>query len=95
MPCSSARTGKRVDKGACVLPTVRVKLVQSVRLLPYQSVLMSACLTDCDSLHGPVLVEPDASLSKGRGFQVVDSVVVPTQEGHVTVMLMNTSGITE
>ena len=89
VPRSSARTGER---GTCVVPTVRVKLVQSVRLSPYQSVLTSACLTGCDSLHGPVLL---VSHSEGRGFQVVDSVVVPNQEGQVTVMLTNTSGITE
>ena len=77
------------------MPTVRVKLVQNVRMSPYQSVLTSACLTGCDSLHGHVLVEADVSFSEGRGFQVVDSVVVPNQEGQVTVMLTNTSCITE
>ena len=77
------------------MPTVRVKLVQSVRLPPNQSVLTNAYLTDHDSLNGPLFVEPDASLLNDKGLQVADSVVLPTQEGRVKVMLTNNSGITQ
>ena len=79
----------------CSVPTIRVKLVQSMRLPPNQSVLTNACLTGRDSLNGPLLVESAASVVNDRGLQVTDSVVLPTKEGRVMVMLTNNSGITQ
>ena len=49
------------------MPTVRVKLVQSVRVPPKQSVLTSAYLPEGDSLKGPLFVESDASLLNDKG----------------------------
>ena len=99
VPRVSMQARERADSGTkeitCSVPTVRVKLIQSVRVPPNQSVLTSAYLPDGDSLKGPLFVESDASLLNDKGLQVTDSVVLPTQEGQIKVMLTNNSGITQ
>ena len=49
--------GEKVEVGtkdvACV-PTVRVKLIQSICLLPNQNVLAEVHLTDCDGQKQPL-----------------------------------------
>ena len=101
VPRTSVGNSEEADHGVqpacCSVPTVRVKLVQSVRLPPNQSVLTRAYLTGCHSLNGPLLVESgtSASLLNDKGLQVTDSLVLPTKEGQVTVVLSNNSGLSQ
>ena len=74
------------------VPTVRV---QSTRLLPNQSVVAEACLTNCDRHSGPLLIEPNATLTRKQGFDVVESLVTTSDTNTVRVMLANSSGLTQ
>ncbi|MCG8624500.1 MAG: hypothetical protein MJE68_21215 [Proteobacteria bacterium] len=46
----------------CLVPTVRIQLVQSVKLPPKQTVMVDVKLSDGIAGNGPLLVEPDLSV---------------------------------
>ena len=71
---------------------MRVKLVQSARLPPNQSIVAEARLTDSDGHGGPLLIEP---IKSERGIQIVDSLVSTCDEGTVKVVLTNRSNVVQ
>lgn len=50
---------------ACVL-TMRIKLVQSVRVLPNQSLLTEARLSDQSGCNGPMIIESNETHERAR-----------------------------
>ena len=70
-------------EGTARVPTVRVKLVQSARLPPNQSVVAEARLTDSDGHGGPLLIEAHEPLKRERGIQIIDSLVSTCDEDTV------------
>ena len=77
------------------VPSVRVRLVQTVRLPPRQSVVVKVRLEGGGGVQGPWLLEPDTLLEASTGLQVVDSLVEPTTDGVAQVMLTNPKGYTQ
>ena len=72
----------------CV-PTVRVKLVQAVKLDPRRSTVVKAHLVpDCVG-ETPVLVEGDPDLEKRTGLVFDDALVQPAKDGSVELLLTN------
>ncbi len=95
----AAEPGRKVDgvKPKCRVPTVRVQLVQSMRLLPNQSVLADVELIG-EGLKGsktPLLLEPYPSLEGGLGIQVAEAVVQPSGGVMGKVLLTNCLGFTQ
>ena len=66
VPHTRMQASERADSGTkqiiCSVPTVSVKLAQSVHVPPSQSMLTSVYLSGDDSLKGPLFIESDASL---------------------------------
>jgi hypothetical protein len=75
----------------CQVPTVRIQLVQSVKLPPKQTVMVDVKLSDDITGNGPLLVEPDLTVCRERGVQVADS-VVPSEDG---VVITNCLGMSQ
>ena len=77
------------------MPTVRVRLLQSVQLLPYQAVVAQVQL---DSMHceiEPLLLERSTKIEEATGLQVEDTLLQPTVEGRAQMVLSNPLGFTQ
>ena len=79
----------------CQVPTVRIQLVQSIKLPPNQTVMAEVKLSDGVTGNGPMLLEPDLTVCRERGVQVADSVVVPSENGIARVMITICLGISQ
>ena len=77
-----------VTRQPCV-PTVRVTLVQAVKLDPQHRVTVKAHLTPHHAYETPVLIEGDPGLKKLTGLVIDDALVQPTESGEVEVVLTN------
>ena len=67
------------------VPTVKVKLVKAIRLLPHQSVIATV---QCDTSNKPLLME-----LKGDGLlQPEDVLLAPSINGQANVVINNSSG---
>ena len=78
------------------LRTVRVRLVNSVRVPPLQSAVVQLETEDRTELDGPVLLEPNHSLSKvgTDGMQFGDT-LVEGMSGVAQIVLSNPTGFTQ
>ena len=79
------------------VPTVRVKLVQAVRLLPNQSILADTQV-DLDGLGGcadSYLFEPDPLFQERQSVQMADGLVHCPPDGQVKVLLTNHLGMSQ
>ena len=81
----------------CQVPTVRVQLVQSLRLLPNQSVMAEGRLIGegLEDPKGPLLLEPDSELKERWGLQIADTVFQHSREGTIKVLLTNCLGFSQ
>ena len=77
------------------MPTIRVQLVQSIKLPPNQTIIAEVRLSDEVTSNGPLLLEPDLTVCRERGVQVTDSVVMPSTDGIARVMITNCLGISQ
>ena len=82
---------------SCQVPSVRVQLVQSVKLPPNHSVVVEARLVGDAKLHeGPMLLEATHRLRNEMGLQLVDEFIQVTDtDASTKVLLTNSSGITQ
>ena len=83
---------------ACQVPTVRVRLVQNVRIPPKHMVVAKVQLlglTPTDSFLSPQMLEGDADLRQNRGIQISDCVIQPTSEGTARIILTNHLGVSQ
>ena len=90
------RVSKTTKEDDCVVPTVRVRLVKDVRILPNE------CLTTQVKLEGEIktstqsmIIEADPALLQDRKVQMVDAVLQPTKGGMAQVSLINYLGLTQ
>ena len=97
-----AKAGRKVPnaepeagKVECHVPTVRVQLVQSLRLPPNQSAMVDVRLMGegLSKSDGPLLFEPDPMFQEECGVQVSDSILQCTREGTAKVLLTNCLGL--
>ena len=82
------------EKAECQVPTVRVQLVQSLRLPPNQSAMVDVRLIGGrgSEFECPVLFEPDSTLQEEHGVQVSDALLQCSREGTAKVLLTNCLG---
>ena len=73
---------------------VTVKLVNTVRVLPSQSVMASVQLSPMFLPTVPVLVEANPAFTEVKGIQLSDALVVPDEQGLANVCITNLSGMT-
>ena len=86
----------RVDESVTV-PDVRVRLLQSVKLLPKpdRSDVADDVMWECDHLKGPLLLEADPSFKTTRDIHVADVFVSDADSGKAKVVLTNCLGFRE
>ena len=85
------------EKSPTKVPTVRVRLVQSVRLPPQRCIMASVQLEEGHSFCGTLLLEPTHRFeeSDGNGLQFSSSLVKATEEGAAQVLITNPTGFTQ
>ena len=92
------RPGRAVPQGlestAATVPLIRVRLLQSVKLLPRQSIPVVVKL-DGGSYGDPLLVEHDRAVEEAVGLQVEDSLLAPSREGVAQLVVTNPTGFTQ
>ena len=77
------------------VPTVRVRLVQTLRLLPQQSTVIKVQIQEGHQMTKPLMLEPDSSLEESAGLQVVDGLLEPGEDGEAHILVANTTGFTQ
>ena len=82
------------DKEAKV-PTVRVKLLQSVQLLPHQAVVAQVQLDSSHCRTEPLLLERSAQTEEDTGLQIEDALLQPSTNGRAQLVLSNPLGFTQ
>ena len=88
---------KKMHNRNCTVPAVRVRLIQDVRILPYQS---STVKVQLDGVHQipkntPLLLEADSTLWDEVNVQLVNALVQPADHSTALVRLDNYSGISQ
>ena len=89
-PKKESESNSPVTSNPCQVPSVKVQLVQSIKLPQNQSVMVEARLVgDTKLSQGPVLLEATDRRKNEMGLQLVDEFIQLTDE------LTNSSGITQ
>ena len=84
------------NEGQCTVSTVRMCLVQDVRLKPDECVPIQAQMDgDTRTNMQPLLAKSDRVLVEERGLQMVEAILPPNKDGLVQVCLVNHLGITQ
>jgi len=71
---------------------VHVKLVNTARLLPHQSMVVQAKVVSTSPIMDPLLVESVDQVGLETGLQVEDALVQPGNAGLINVVISNLSG---
>ena len=80
---------KSDNKDSAKIPVVRVKLVESLRLLPRQSALIRVELEDSRDLGGPILLESNQELVEAEEIQLESSLVSQVEGKYAVAMFSN------
>lgn len=88
---------KPKEKPPTKVPTVRVRLIESVRLPPQRCVMASVQLEEGHHFCGTLLVEPTHRFeeSESSELQFSSSLVEATEEGSAQVLITNPTGFTQ
>lgn len=76
------------------VPSIRVKLVQSVRLSPQQSTVVQVHV-DNRGADMPVYVERNPQLEDETGLRAEDALLLPDADGHARMVVSNPSSYTQ
>ena len=96
MAKSTKLPGEEQDEGQCTVPTVRICLIQNVRLKPDECTQVRAQVEGGIRTNmQPLLAESDGVLVEERGLQMVEAILPPNEDGQVQVSLANHLGITQ
>ena len=92
------RGGRRAKLEQSIISSVR--LTQSVKLLPQQSIqveiqLLSNSKVLPTATKESILVEPTLSLKTNAGIMMEDALLNPSENGHAHTVLMNSTGFTQ
>ena len=77
------------------VPTVQVRPLQSVWLLPHQAVVAQVQLDNEHDGSEPLLLERSMQVEEETGLQIEDALLQPTVEGRAQMVLSNPSGFTQ
>ena len=87
---------KKMAKSSAIVPTVRVSLVQSLRLPPSHGALVSVELEgDPDDLKQPLIVLNHEDVERETGLTVEDVVITAPENGVAKLIVTNCSGFTQ
>ena len=87
------REGDELEMPSATVPIIRVRLLQTVKLLPSHSAVVSV-KTDVSDCGGPLLIEYDKTVENATGLQVEDSIFTPS-DGVACLVVTNPSGYTQ
>ncbi len=82
---------RKEPSGQAHVPTVRVRLVQSVCILPRQCTEVEANHWDTS----PLLLERNPTIEEAMDIEMEDALLRPTRGGHALMVLSNPSGYTQ
>ena len=85
---------EKANSNEAKIPTVRVRLLQSVRLLPHQAVVAQVQLDNKHDGSELLLLECSMQVEEETGLQI-DVLLQPTIEGQAQMVLSNPSGFTQ
>ena len=90
-------TVRSKKKRFSVIPTVQVRLLESVTLQPCQSMYAQVQINreSLDAETDSLLVEYDPQVESDTGLQVESALVQPSQEGFAQLLVSNHSGFTQ
>jgi len=77
------------------VPAVRVRLVESVRLLPSQSMMATVKLEKGQRLKGPLLLEATDCFAGVGELHFETTLVYPTEDRCAKILLTNSTGYTQ
>ena len=78
-----------------LVPSIRVKLIQSIKLPPSQSMLVFVALEKPNDVEQSIVVEGDRRFESESGLVLEDAVVSVGKDGLTRVVLINLSGLTQ
>ena len=89
------KTSKGTVPGGAIVPSIRVRLVQSLRLPPSRSAVMPDRLDSTWELKNPLLVEGDGSFERETGLVVEDALIAAAEDGITQLVVTNLFGFTQ
>ena len=76
-----------------MVPLVRVRFLQSVKLPPHQGVVAQVRVDGSWSKRGPLLLEHDNGTELDTGVQVEDALLQRSEKGFPQLLIVNPSGL--
>ena len=89
------KTSKGTVPGGAIVPSIRVRLVQSLRLPPSRSAVVPVRLDSTWELKKPLMVEGDGSFERETGLIVEDALIAAAEDGITQLVVTNLSGFTQ
>ena len=83
------------SEDVAAVPTLRVRLSQSVHLPPRQSTFVSIQVENHSPEMESMLLENDPKVEEITGVQVDDALLMPTKQGFAQLLVSNRSGFTQ
>ncbi len=80
---------------AAKVPTVRVRLVRTVRLPPRQTTVVKARVEKGLRRGEPLLLEPDSHWQEAEGLEIVPTIGHTDKHSHLYVVIANPTGYTQ
>ena len=77
------------------VPTVRVRLVQTVRLPPRRSAVVKVQMENGHMLKETLLLEPNSSWKENNGLEIVATAVKPDKRGFAYILITNPQDYTQ
>ena len=87
--------GRAGRKESAHVPAVRVRLVESVRLLPLQSMMATVEFEEGEEFEGPLLLEATRRFAGTGELRLGTALVCPTEDRCAQVLLTNSTGFTQ
>ena len=91
---STGAAGAPTSEDDAKVPTVRVRLLQSVHLPPRQSTFVRVQVESYTPDTDSVFMENDPKVEEVTGVQVEDAFLKPTRQGFAQLRILNPSGFT-
>ena len=92
---STRMTREFKSEDVAAVPTLRVRLSQSVHLPPRQSTFVSIQVENHSPEMESMLLENDPKVEEITGVQVDDALLMPTKQGFAQLLVSNRSGFTQ
>lgn len=92
---SNGMTREFKSENVATVPTLRVRLLQSVHLPPRQSTFVTVQVENHSPEMESMLLENDPKVEEITGVQVDDAFLMPTKQGFAQLLVSNRAGFTQ